>query len=279
MLRRCSSPFALVTSGLVLSMAILGCESAAPPGSVVVRDGRLQPVDADGRSLEPSSIVGTELTVLDPYEQATRVRIEAIVPDPLLPRGPLTLYDTSRWDQATQQWVPYCEVGPDGTALALALAGRWRDGGVSFVEDPADFTLTCTAGASGKCARMGFIPGRRVAGNESLTPYFEACVRMMRADYCGDGRSHTDAGVPVELLDRAGQQPTWYDERLSFEAAWGRDGAVCVHRPRTTATTLEELVDRCPRLRDTLADDCREDSLLARPDVLLVNRSLTPSPK
>ena len=29
----------------------------------------------------------------------------------------------------------------------------------------------------------------------------EACVRMVRADYCGDGRSHTVDGMAIDVWD------------------------------------------------------------------------------
>ncbi len=58
---------------------------------------------------------------------------------------------------------------------------------------------------------------------------------MVTADYGGDGISHTRDGTLIDFSDRLGLQrpqrgPSWH--ALSFEAAWGPDGAVCVRRTR-----------------------------------------------
>jgi len=267
---------ASIFAGLFLSIGSVACTTQpAALATIEAREGRLVPLDAEGEVLDPSRLVGAELTVLDPYDQATRVRVDAVARDAPVPAGPLAFYEVSRWDEPAERWVPYCERGPDGLALAMALPGRWHDEGKTFVPDARDFTLTCTGGANGKCARLGFVPGLDTVGGEPLTPYFEACVRMMRADYCGDGRSYTEAGVPVDLIDRAGQQPVWTDDALDFEAVWSAGGAVCVHRVRNPAITLDVLVDACPRLADAVGDDCLEGDLLSEPEARLVNRSAT----
>lgn len=277
---RAAHPFlrALATTSIACGLALAACSADEPAPVVSVLAGHLQAQRPDGSHLQPADLVGTELTVLDHRDRSTRIRIDGVHPDPLAPHGPITLYEVSRLDEEREQWVPFCQPGPDGVALALPLAGRWRDGGQSFVEDPHDFTMTCTAGANGKCARMGYLPGHPTESGESLTPYFEACVRMMRADYCGDGSSYTEAGVPVELLDRAGRQPQWERRELSFEAAWGPGGAVCVRRPRDPSrASLADLIARCPRLAQSSGPDCRENALTTRDDALLVNRSPEPT--
>ena len=262
----------------IAGVLIVACGGDLRPSSVdvEVRDGRVRFVDDDGDLLDTGELTGMVLTVLDPRERATRVRVDSQVEASGIPGDPLTLYEVSRWDERANRWVSYCERGPDGRASAMALPGRWREGGASFSESPGDFTLTCTAGANGKCARMGFVPGLLTAEGESLTPYFKACVRMMRADYCGDGRSFTRAGVPVELLDRAGRQPLWSDRDLTFEASWGPEGAVCVHHPRDGDLDVGALTESCPRLTGAVGPGCSENALLSEPGVLLINRSPQP---
>lgn len=236
--------------------------------------GRLHGRDADGSLLPSAALVGLELEVRDESDRAHRLRIEAEAE----PHGMLAAYEVSRHDAATGRWMPYCMPDADGRPrTAVALPGRWRDGGAgAFVEDPHDFTLTCTGGANHKCARLGYVPGNHTTDGESLTPWFEACVRMMRADYCGDGRSHTTAGVPVEVADRAGRRGHAHARPMGFEAIWGRAGAICVRRPRDAALSLSELASRCPRLAHALGDDCREGTLASRPDALFENRSPEP---
>ena len=74
------------------------------------------------------------------------------------------------------------------------------------------------------------LPARRwghTRDGVSLAPYYQACVRMVRADYCGDGVEHTRNGTPVDIFDRVGVQKDEPAPPLSFEAAWGPEGAIC----------------------------------------------------
>jgi hypothetical protein len=257
---------------VAITAPLLGCTPAEP--MISVEGGRLQARRLDGSPLPPAALVGLELSIRDHLDRTTRVRID----DEAAPYGALAAYEVSWLDEASGGWLPLCERGLDGRRVAVALPGRWRDAGAgSFVEDPHDFTLTCTGGSNGKCARMGYAPGTRTRDGESLTPYFEACVRMMRADYCGDGRSHTRTGVPVELGDRDGRRTRHPGPGMAFEAVWGRQGAICVRRPRDPArTTLPQLAERCPRLAPAMGEHCREDALATRPDALLTNHSPAP---
>ncbi len=55
-----------------------------------------------------------------------------------------------------------------------------------------------------------------------MVPLYEACVRMTRADYCGDGATATRDGTAVEIFD---DQGVWTADNLPgfrFEAAGRR---------------------------------------------------------
>lgn len=264
----------MLATAVVVACVLPGRNPSTPVLSA--EQGRLHARDPDGSPLPAAALVGMELTLVDSNDHAVRLRIDAEVE----PVGAYAAYAVSRLDDASGRWVPHCERDLDGRDVALALPGRWRDAGAGpFVEDPHDFTLACTGGSNGKCARMGYAPGARTADGESLTPYFEACVRMLRADYCGDGHPHTEPGVPVELRDRAGRHGHAHALRMGFEAVWGRHGAICVRRPRDYArASTGQLAARCPRLADALGERCREDVLATREDALFTNRSPEPAP-
>jgi ADYC domain len=134
-------------------------------------------------------------------------------------------------------WSPLCHDASGAAALAIPLAGRWNygrgvPGGGAHVDDPAAFTFACKGlGAIAKCVfPLGYKPWKTVNG-VSLAPYHEACVRMIRADYCGDGTPWTQDGRRIDVYDSAGVQqmtrPMWF-----FEAEWGEDGAACVSKQR-----------------------------------------------
>jgi len=69
------------------------------------------------------------------------------------------------------------------------------------------------------------------------------CVRMARADYCGDGVSHTHDGTCVDAWDNAsvnvaGRGPSCEDAGApaeTFEAAWNKDRALCLNHVRWTS--------------------------------------------
>jgi len=89
---------------------------------------------------------------------------------------------------------------------------------------------------------------------------------MTRADYGGDGRTHTRDGISVYICDRFGFRPCHKDAPLAFEAAWGKDGASCVARPRIAeAVSLEQLAERYPRLKPRLGPAACTDDGAARP--------------
>ena len=58
----------------------------------------------------------------------------------------------------------------------------------------------------GKCILWGYQPWstkNECKGSkcrtQALDPWLQACTRMVRADYCGDGRSYTFDGTPIEI--------------------------------------------------------------------------------
>jgi hypothetical protein len=99
---------------------------------------------------------------------------------------------------------------------------------------------------------------------------------MVRADYGGDDRPATRDGTVIDAYDRFGIQMPEATDAMPFEAAWGRNGAVCVAHPRIAENvSLDELGRRYPILRGGLGPEaCTEEAMRHRPDVLLFNRSV-----
>src|SRR5262249_52952547 len=135
---------------------------------------------------------------------------------------------------------------------------------------PHAFSLTCTSGAQGKCVRFGYKPWKQAPDGTSLWDHHQACTRLLRADYCGDGTAHTRDGTMVDLYDRYAIQAEEPLPGMSFAAAWDAAGAVGVRRPRIPALiSLEALARACPRLASRLGEACSEDE----PHALLFDRS------
>lgn len=228
---------------------------------------------SDGRLLSNDDLVGAVLAFADGAGGTMEVRIESIAPDPKDRDGDVLLYDFSVRDPATGEWDELCDPDPDGLRRGFPLAGTWSRSG-EHIRDPKAFSLTCTAGAQGKCVRFGYKPWKRAPDGTSLWDYHQACTRLLRGDYCGDGTPHTRDGTMIDLYDRFAIQRDEALPGMSFEAAWDAEGAVCVRRPRIPdLISLEMLGRSCPRLAARLGEGCREEELISRPGVLLLDKS------
>lgn len=116
-------------------------------------------------------------------------------------------------------WHPLC---PD---LAISVRGTWNlaegeAGGGAYHPDTAEFTVACRGFAIPKCVEMGFKPWT------GHTQDLAACVRALRADYCGDGTPYTVDGTIINLYDRGGVLSD--GQAWTPEAEWTPDGAACV---------------------------------------------------
>jgi ADYC domain len=138
--------------------------------------------------------------------------------------------------------------------------------------EPGVFELACTSGALGKCIRFGYRPWAFAKGME-LREVYNACIRMVRADYCGNGTATTKDGQVIDIYDDLGIQSHENHAAMDFEAGWTEEGAACVRHVRVKENvSLESLVAACPRLKERVGPTCTEEaarSLGAR----LFNRS------
>lgn len=224
---------------------------------------------ADGTRVPRADLVGAVLAVSVDGGPPQQVRVDAIEADPRDATGEVLLYTLTAEDAAGVR-RDVCPPDPAGLRRGFPLAGGWSITG-EHLRDPAIVELTCTSGAVGKCVRMGYHPWK----GETERARHQACTRMLRADYCGDGESHTREGTLINAYDPVGIQIDEPAEGLVFEAAWGPDGAVCVHHARVDAvSSLDDVVRRCPeKLRGRVAGACTEQAALADPRALVLNDS------
>jgi hypothetical protein len=201
-------------------------------------------------------LAGATLTIATNNGQL-RIRIDAIERDPDAVTGPVWLH-TMSVPEADGTWRNLCNPGPDGRrqGFPLAFQPRQPDGAM----EPAPlgvFELICTAGARGKCVRFGYLPWQ----GEPMRDLYNACVRMLRADYCGDGVATTRDGTLIDLYDDRGIQTLDQVSAREFEAGWTAAGAVCLHHVRIKEnTSFEALAQRCPRLgQGPLGPECTEE--------------------
>jgi hypothetical protein len=254
------------------AMIVMGPPSPAAPQtsvwSVEVEGTAFRITLSDGHVVGQEELPGIRLTIGDGSGQQRAIRIDAVERDAKDPAGEVVLYSFSDQDPASGEWRNLCEPDPDGRHLGFPLAGAFTGDG-RHVEMPGRFLITCTGGAEGKCVRFGYKPWRRGPDGVSLASYYQACVRLVRADYCGDGIGHTRNGTPIDIFDTIGIQSDEIAPGMTFEAAWGPDGAVCVHHTRLKEVLdPAALVQQCPHLAGHVGEICDE----ATP-ALLFNRS------
>jgi len=145
------------------------------------------------------------------------------------------------------QWSPLCDPDVLGKKQdpehehysydAIASAGVWNAKG-NLSSSTTRFTFGCMSGAIGKCGGFGYLPWKSGAAGKPMSHMIQACTRMVRADYCGDGHSNTYTGtaingfdtLPVHYMTDDNDYPT--PSTMSFEAAWRPEGAVCLSRAR-----------------------------------------------
>lgn len=191
------------------------------------------------------SLVGAVITALGSNGSPVELTVCDAVPDPTDPE--LHRYNIQYLNSATNRWQNVCAGTPNQPApRAIALPGVWDASG-AHRDVPGAFTFACPRGTLTRCAEWGYKPWRK-HNEQPLTDYHKACVRMVRADYCGNGRSHAGDGPPLEIFDELGIHRAPAGSQANgkvFEAAWTPDGAYCVGRLRAD-TPIAALLKECP---------------------------------
>ena len=148
--------------------------------------------------------VGATLSIVLPNDaNAKQIKIRTILPDPTDPDGDVLLYRIGVLDPATGALEELCEPDAAGERWAFPLQGQW-DGEGRRISDQG-FTLTCASDAQGKCVRLGYKPWKTTPDGTTLADYHQACVRLIRADYCGH-QGTTNDGMLIDIYDHLGIQ-------------------------------------------------------------------------
>ena len=220
---------------------------------------------------------GTLIDGLDDEGRPIHLRVDWMLPDPKDPEGQDHLYGVSI--ETDGGWRPYCGRDIEGRSAAIPVAGSFDPARGTFADaGPETFTFACTGGAVGKCLRFGYRPWRTYDGG-SLEPLHSACVRLIRADYCGNGHGHTVNGTRIDLYDRVGIQQPEPDSGFTedFEAGWDPHGATYLRIPRWN-DDVAAIVAECPEKlagRAALDGGLEPDEVVRRfPETLMIDHRM-----
>ncbi|MSP59914.1 MAG: pentapeptide repeat-containing protein [Myxococcales bacterium] len=207
----------------------------------------IQGADADGDELAPSQLVGAALTGFVDDGTTLALRIDGVRKSPP-PDRDVYLYAVSYRTNAGRR--PLCGVDAHGRPVeAIALGGRWdyREGvagGGAHIDDPQVITFACQGYTLAKCVELGYKPWIELrhcrrggpCRTVSLAGHHQACTRLLRADYCGDGSSFTVDGTLINLYDGVHIQRD--TEAWHLEAEWREDGACCLSGERLAGAAV-----------------------------------------
>jgi hypothetical protein len=186
------------------------------------------------------------------------------------------LYVVKSWDG--DSWEPACGLDSGGQPVkAIAMSDRWDLINGNRVFDSTKFTFACTNAALGKCVMWGYprwlnkqeCKSGSGCKNQALAYWHEACQYMVRADYCGNGLSHTKNGTTIDVYDPLGIQDRANVAGFSMEAEWRHDGAHCISHTRWTkasdnhpySTDLAYIQATCPsRLKANNPGECSNEA-------------------
>jgi hypothetical protein len=251
------------TGGVTTSAQI----GAATVNSISISNGVLTGVRATDSAVlnTPSAFSGAYLKGRLSDSSDMDLHIDSVVYDSVYK---VNWYMVSMSFDSGYTWGPLC---PNG-AGAIPLPTLWDPVTNQRTNNPTLFTWACDGAALAKCFKWGYDPNLTKAESDgmghskaqALGDWHQACTRLVTADYCGNGVSHTRTGTPIDIYDNLGIEKR--DGSLgSTEADWGVDGAHCIRQTRWVNATglgndLDYVTLHCPsRLAANDVANCGTD--------------------
>lgn len=140
------------------------------------------------------------------------------------------------WLQPDGSMTPVCFRTASSNNVIIPVSGFTLHWDGEVLEDPSAMMLACAAGSTAKALEWGYNP--EVVGAAK----YQTTVRMVRADYCGDGEFYTAMGEVVVIEDLWGINSSGVlpDPSL-LEAGWTPSGASCLNTPRRDLYAREDI--------------------------------------
>ncbi len=223
---------------------------AEPNGTLrdVTVDGDQFVASKHGKNRKGRQLIGWSLIFQDGGGKRYEVEIGRFAATPNWATGePVPSYTLLYVDPEDPEADPnLCKgLDPDYPSIVL-LGGELYDADTKSVlpGQPGVVTLACHGHALAKLRMLGYGP------NDSLgaTPaQRQAALKMLTADYCGDGFSFTDVGQPLDWADELNTFDPGINDPERVEANWTSSGASCLDEPRARPRELVEARCDIPR--------------------------------
>ncbi|MBA3545979.1 MAG: hypothetical protein H0T76_05825, partial [Nannocystis sp.] len=177
-------------------------------------------------------------------------------------------YDLSFKHEGSKEWTPLCVDENNEPLPVIPLRSYWNEETGDRIDDANVVTFACTSGVLAHCTQWGYRPwaestqcdkwekGKKNCDDVSLRDYHQACTRMARADYCGDGTTWTVAGTPIDISDHLSPQIEKAETKWPIEAEWNPNGAYCLKDIRQQQWKAQGLYPKCPKPLAKKKDDC-----------------------
>lgn len=249
------STLAWVSLGSITAVDGSAVESATLQGNRLV--GVVNGVQVDAAQLKGAQFNGTTTD-----GRAVRLRLDGARAG-TRERADVWRYEFS-YRNAKGSWKDLCR----SNKKAVIVSGRWdynqgQPGDGAKIHDSTVFTVACRRSAVEKCLNGGYKPWV-TAGGVSLDAHHQACVRMMRADYCGDGVSHTVGGTRINVFDPLGIEVD--SEDWVKEGEWTAAGARCL-------SAFNYYLPDAPCVPALVTKSCGEASSYGGSDTLLISET------
>jgi hypothetical protein len=198
-----------------------------PVHDVRVEDGLLFAKDDDKQVFHGADFVGAAFTVgvgtPDKGYEVMVLQVSDFVED-----GPRSRYTFVSGPTIHDPEAFTCAQDPDtGERAAILFTDLDVDASTgTHLERPDTIYFGCISGAVGKAAMWGYGP------SATGPDVHQTATRVVRADYCGDGQTHTTQGTGLQLRDVLGVHD-FVDPSYATEAMWGPHGAACLLEPRS----------------------------------------------
>jgi hypothetical protein len=208
------------------------------PGAKSVTDGSLAggmlQIHADGGTIDAWDVEDTIINYRVVENGVTTWKDVWIkLADPLAVGSDVWVYDLDiRVDGGP--WEKLCKDSNGNPTEALLIGDAWNPAtGAKISPRPTNVvTFACRTAAIAKCIEFGYRPWASKHG-VALANHHQACTRMVRADYCGNGQAHTLNGTSIHVLDQLGLHTQSPNTSYVVEAEWGPNGATCLNPTNT----------------------------------------------